>query len=278
MASLEYSNDAINILDMFHKVNYIVYVEGADDICFWELILEKYSDLKFEIQDVGGCEQLKEYMDNIISGDLNVIVATDFDFNFFSDEAVLHKRILRTYGYSIENTFISYITVKKVIKALGKLKDKELTDINISGWLEETHKVMSDLIKLDIYNHIFKCGNCVVGDTAHKFLENKSSISLSADLIQTYMEEIISSIEEYDVSIINDILRKKRTETKRWVKGHFLFSVVANYIRRVLKRLGKKISISDSSLYASFILIYESELNRNNVENNYYKEIVSNVS
>ncbi|HCR3444373.1 TPA: hypothetical protein ON571_001400, partial [Morganella morganii] len=121
-------------------------------------------------------------------------------------------------------------------------------------------------------------GNCVVGDTAHKFLENKSSISLSADLIQTYMEEIISSIEEYDVSIINDILRKKRTETKRWVKGHFLFSVVANYIRIVLKRLGKKISISDSSLYASFILIYESELNRNNVENNYYKEIVSNVS
>lgn len=278
MASLEYSNEAINILDMFHKVNYIVYVEGVDDICFWELILEKYSDLKFEIQEVGGCEKLKEYIDDVISGDLNIIVATDFDFNLFSNETVWHKRILRTYGYSIENTFINYITIRKVIKALGKLKDRELTGINISRWLEKTHEVMSDLIKLDIYNHIFKCGNCVIGDTAHKFLENKKSISLSEGLIQSCMEEIMSLIEEYDESIINDILHEKRTETRHWMKGHFLFSVVANYIRLVLKGLGKNISISDSALYSSFILTYEGELNKSNVENNYYKEIASNVS
>lgn len=46
MGELSYSNEANNLLNRFYGVEKILYVEGDDDIPFWEIILKSYPQLQ----------------------------------------------------------------------------------------------------------------------------------------------------------------------------------------------------------------------------------------
>ncbi|RLM02058.1 hypothetical protein BIY27_26050 [Gibbsiella quercinecans] len=92
MADLSYSNEAFNVLNLFYQKDYMVYVEGRDDVCFWEMIFNKTSNIKVEIQDVGVCEELIPYIEKIYNGEIEAIVACDMDLKYFDDTKKEHNR------------------------------------------------------------------------------------------------------------------------------------------------------------------------------------------
>lgn len=53
MPSLDYSLEALNLLNAFHQVDKVVYVEGQDDVPFWEFLFKKFTNLNIYIEDVG---------------------------------------------------------------------------------------------------------------------------------------------------------------------------------------------------------------------------------
>ncbi len=103
MASLEHSVEAKNVTNKFYQVDKMIYVEGQDDIIFWDIILKEFAQFTFKIEKAGGKEELEKYIEEIKSGVASYFVARDSDYDEILgfDEV---KGVIRTYGHSIENT------------------------------------------------------------------------------------------------------------------------------------------------------------------------------
>ena len=57
--ALSYSLDALRVKALFYNKKAMVYVEGPEDINFWDPYFDR--DV-FEIESVNGCENLKPYI------------------------------------------------------------------------------------------------------------------------------------------------------------------------------------------------------------------------
>jgi len=125
MVEFDHSIDAKNVLNKFYRVEKIVYVEGDDDVAFWEYLFERFFSLSVEIEAVGGKVELKRISELIHSNEAEYIVAMDSDYDDFSGFDY-HPNILRTYGYSIENTMVSRESICKILKTIARLPNKEV--------------------------------------------------------------------------------------------------------------------------------------------------------
>ncbi|MGD8107805.1 DUF4435 domain-containing protein [Pantoea sp. FN0302] len=277
MDELNHSLEAENILNLFYQSDYIVYVEGPDDICFWEKVLKETTDLTFEVQDVGGSTRLFSYMDSIINDDLKVIVACDSDLTLFDSNQKKHPRILRTYGYAIENTYIDQASIKLIIKNIAKLKSQQAESLKIMEWLTDIDQKTRKLVQLDIFNQKHRCGISVVGDNATRFMKNSASCYLCEEKIESFINQIKPNLVGYDDAAIENEINSHGLKHFLWLRGHFFFSAAAKLISIQAARFGKKPSISTESLYSNFITIFESKFNATHREYEYYHSITNNI-
>jgi len=277
MDDLNHSLEAEDILNLFYQTDYIVYVEGPDDICFWEKILQETTNLTFEVQDVGGSTQLLSYMDAIIDEDLKVIVACDSDLTIFDNNYKSHPRILRTFGYAIENTYIEPRSIKAIIKSLAKLKSQQSENLKIMEWLKDIDNKTQELIQLDVFNQINKCGVSVVGDNATRFMKSSTSSELCEQKIGEFIAQIKPNLVGYDSALIKNEITQRGLKHFIWLRGHFFFSATAKFISTQASKFGKKPSISNESLYSNFMNIFESNFNGTHSEYDYYHSITNNI-
>ncbi|MEM8351261.1 DUF4435 domain-containing protein [Morganella morganii] len=275
----EYSSEAENILHEFYEANFIVYVEGVDDICFWDTVLSKFNDYKYEVLDVGGCENLKPYIEKVLNNEINCLVALDSDFNCILDGKYNHNRIIYTYGYSIENTYISVSCVSKIIKSLARLNARSILEITdkTHEWFFSFLGNISTLVKVDICNALYEKGLTVLGDTVHRFLINENVPVISSDKVNQHIGRILEHIPEYSEDAIDRLLEEKEKVLVHCVRGHFLYSAISNYIRHVVFGCGRKLSLSNDSLYVNFIAIFDNEFNETHPEYTYYQNVVNNA-
>lgn len=278
MSSLFYSDEAENVLDLFYTVDTLVYVEGPDDIPFWEQMFEKITNLKVEIYDVGGSKALEPYIRKIDNGTLNAIVACDSDLTFFSEDNVEHRNIIRTFGYSIENTFICDKSLSKTLRTIGKVSADKIPIENVESWLSGFYLGIEKLVKLDIYNCKEGLGQSVMVDNATRFMVSKTSSDICKTKIDTYTDNIIPNLPEYDESIIDTEIANKGLDLRYLVRGHFLFSAIARYILCFTKSLGIKTSISKQSLYPVLILSFFSMFDKQHPEYDYYFKSLTNIN
>lgn len=127
MDDFYYSEDANDIMNLFYGVDVMVYVEGEDDVPFWEFIFNKLVKYSVEVQEVGGSNELSKYIGDLDSGKLKGIIACDSDFEVLKSN-LSSSNVIRTYGYSIENSLICKSTILKVIKSIGKISIKNSPD------------------------------------------------------------------------------------------------------------------------------------------------------
>jgi len=277
MDELNHSTDAENVLNLFYQVDYIVYVEGQDDICFWEKILTETTDLKFEVQDVGGSTQLVSYIDSIINNNLNIIVACDSDLTIFEKNRKNHSRILRTYGYAIENTYIDSRSIISIIKSLAKIKSQQAEGLKVVDWLKELDNRTQELVELDIFNKINNCGVSVVGDNATRFMKNSASSDLCAIKIGNFTSQIRSNFVGYDSNKVKREISSRRLKHFLLLRGHFIFSAAAKFISVQSSKFGKKISVSNESLYSNFMSNFDNNFNSAHPEYEYYHSITNRI-
>src|SRR5690606_8149320 len=129
---------------LFYNKSLTVYVEGTDDVLFWDYLF-KVAEVNAYIEDVGGDQEIKKYIESILNEDAGFIVACDNDHNDFIDEIIVHPRIIRTYGYSIENSMYNYDKIEEIISKLSRQK-VDLKGI-IEAWAEEFSNQVYELLK-----------------------------------------------------------------------------------------------------------------------------------
>ena len=107
MGKFQYSSSAINTVNKFHRIENIVYVEGQDDLVFWDKVFSYYKFPSFKIKIAGGKTELTSIIKSILKNEVTIIVAIDSDYTCIFGYRKNHPQILYTYGYSIENSIFS---------------------------------------------------------------------------------------------------------------------------------------------------------------------------
>jgi hypothetical protein len=276
MARLRYSIGAESVINRFHGVDSMVYVEGDDDIVFWETIFGKFADYSVKICDVGGLPEVKKYIEKIEAKEINAIVACDADFSY-SGSFSEHPNVLRSYGYSIENTIISENTIKQVIRSIGRVRITDIDQIDISSWLRELADFTKDLVVLDISNHIQKSGKSIGTDNCSRFMVSSRSSRICPIKVEQHLIDVDLDINEEIEQRISDLLNDANRTEYDLLRGHFLFSASLKFIIHSIRKLGKKVTISNHSLFGALFLAFETEFDKDHSHYRYYQEVVGTI-
>lgn len=249
MDEFDYSLDAINVLSLFHDSEFIVYVEGEDDVCFWQNILNLANISNYYIESVGGSENLGSKISQIMTGGARIIVAKDRDDTLLDVNAHEHTQIVTTHGYSIENHMYCPVTINNIINNLAKTKT-ELVAI-IHSWYDIICKTCQDLILYNIANNIYGKGVKVFGDNCCRYLVPSNSCKLCKSEIDLYVSDIKCYFCDEEIEKSNMLVGSYTYHNRYLIKGHFLTHAVINLIKVLVKKItGKKVILPIDNLYA----------------------------
>lgn len=248
MNNLEYSIEAEEAKGLFYNKRFTVYVEGDDDVMFWNILFE-LTDVDAYIEDVGGSEEIEKKITDILNNHASFIVACDSDHTDFQVDRKEHLQIIRTYGYSIENSMYSTKNIENAIRKLSK-RPKKLTK-TIESWAKEFSNNLFDLLVYDIANHRYDRGVKVFGDNCQRFLKSKSSIEVCKTKVQAFINSIKNKFTAKEIKETISLLKKSKKDLWYHLKGHFITHGLFNLIQHHVKIIsGSKCSISHDTLYA----------------------------
>lgn len=256
MDNLQYSIEAEEAKGLFYNKKFTVYVEGDDDIIFWNVLFE-LAGVDAHVEDVGGSEEIEKKIGDILNNNATFIVACDNDHIDFKPNKNEHTQIIRTYGYSIENSMYNIKNIANAIKKLGK-RPKSLTK-TIEEWVKEFSNNLFDLLVYDIANHRYGKGIQIFGNNCQRFLASKNAIKVSKSKTQAFINSIKKYFTDKEIKNTTELLNKSKKELWYHLKGHFLTHGVFNLIKYHVKLLsGSKCSISHDTLYALTVDCSES--------------------
>ena len=277
MPKLEYSTEAYNVLNLFHGVDAMLFVEGNDDVPFWEFIIDKFADLSLKIKPVGGRPNLDKRLNEVLTGKLSAVIAIDLDLTFW-DKEIEHPNILQTYGYSIENTLICGETIREVICSIGRISYREISIEECANWLREIEKTIKPLVVFDIENYTQGHGLPVVGDNCARFWKGKKSLHICDRKISTYLDNLTIEISEERFSEIDELLIKNHFKSCDIIRGHFLLSAVMQFVRITIQKAQRKISISNDSLFGALVLAFKIFFDEEHPHYMHYQNAILRVS
>lgn len=157
--SLSYDDAALSIRHTFYDKRFMLYVEGVDDIPFWNIYFSRYlpSGVDYEIQEVGGKEQLKILIEKVTNGSVqNTVIARDSDYEYgFNSTLSEHDLVVRTFGHSIENTMFCPQSIANCLKIICRTSRDFSSDVR--DWLVDFISKASSLLPYEIAkNHLTK--------------------------------------------------------------------------------------------------------------------------
>jgi hypothetical protein len=251
--SLNYSTDALNVKSLFYNKEISLYIEGKEDIPFWENILSFWELNNLHLEETYGYEGLIDYMDQIVDNDANILVACDSDHSrFLKENKYKNPKIIRTYGYSIENTMYCVHKINQVVKRFSKSKNS--FNKEITKWYHQFCDDCTILLYYDIANHRFSKGVQVFGDKCNRFLESDHSPNLGKDKIDNYIKSIDRHFSEIEINECIELVKKDKRELRFLIKGHFLTNAVINLIKSLVeKETGDKVTLSLDNLYSLMV-------------------------
>ncbi|WP_232615864.1 DUF4435 domain-containing protein [Photobacterium carnosum] len=275
MSDFDYSDDALSVMNEFYSADKIVYVEGDDDVVFWEGIFTKLSSKVYYFKSVDGCENLEPYRFKIISGVIDDIVASDLDYSIFEEGIIAptHKNLIWTYGHSIENTVLSKEIIPSIITTLARVSKKIVDPIQLNLWYASFIESFTPLIKYDLSSEVQKTGIAVLGDNCTRFMLGERSPDPCLKKINNYIEDNkLESIVLVDENMIEQTLECKGRLLSDFVRGHFLFSACLKYVNHFVKKIGKNKTLSVDAFFSGVMLSFNINFNENHQHYNYYRD------
>lgn len=268
MSDLSYSDDALNVRGAFFGAKAIVYVEGDDDLLFWKEVFDKATDDPFEVESVGGATTLDEYIQKIVSGNLDAIAARDADFLSFIGPPLSDPRIVYTYGYSIENSLYVESAIAQLVRSWAK--SPQVTVDECTAWLRDLAATISPLVHLDAANAIAAVGVATIGDNCTRYMTGANSATVCPGKIAAAIAEIESKIPAVALQQAQAVVGSEPSEIISNLRGHFLTSAVHRYIVKRSRDFGRKVSISAESLYAAAIAHFMNTLDTSHPHREHY--------
>jgi hypothetical protein len=268
MPNLEYSVDALNAKSAFYRAKTMVYVEGDDDVLFWQEVFSHTIDVPLEIESVGGSSEIEKYIEQLKSGELRAIVARDSDLLPFTGNANCDSRILHTCGYSIENTLYTVDTLHQLAKSW--CKSNKVTITECQTWLDELAKVFAPLLHLDIANTISNTGAQTIGDNSTRFMTSQSSAVPCEAKVLAFISEVQPRFSKSSLSAAERTVGTNLSRIILFLRGHFLASAVIKFLVNKAKSCEKKVTISADSLYAAALTHFASSFGPDHPHYTYY--------
>lgn len=268
MGSIEYSDEALNVRSRFYNSDNIVYVEGEEDILFWETIFNKIKLLKVKVEEVGGAPALDEIINKIDAGDLDVIAARDSDYKRILGEAIEHDNVIYTYGYSIENTLYTAEAIRRITRIW--CRGENITSEECQKWFDGFIDSIESLVHYDLANYMHKTSYQVLGNNCSRFMKNIKSPEVDVDKVKLHLKGVSKKITKAKLSDSVKLLEHSVFNVTDIVRGHFLTSAILKYINSVIKALRKPVSVPYEALYASIIQTFESTFNEKHPHYDHY--------
>ncbi|MGB3402365.1 MAG: DUF4435 domain-containing protein [Microcoleaceae cyanobacterium] len=271
MANLSYSIDAKNVRNEFFRVEKMLYVEGDDDIPFWEFIFKKLNNNSVRVEKVGGKPQLKKYVEEVVSGQGDYLIALDSDFDKLTPQEE-HPNIIYTFGYSIENTIITDLVLNEVLCTLCKLPCRDIPESLSREWLLGLERTAKPLVLHAIVNHEDQSGCSIIPDNSDRFMKSKKSCELCEQKIKNYLDPLSIEISDERWTKIEAILNSTRLKILDLLRGHFLMSATLRWMKtETEKRKKNSVSISEEMLYSSLLLAFKSLFDSTHPHYDYYR-------
>lgn len=251
MNDLSYSIEALRVKAFFYGKKAMVYVEGEDDLNFWEPYFDK--DV-FQIESVGGSSNLNSYIEKLEKGEKSFIVACDSDYTAFKNNKFASNLIVTTYGHSIENMMYCPYKLNEIVKKLSKsLKDS--TEL-IESWYDKFVKTAHPLLLREICNTIYKPKEDkiqVFGNNCARFCKLNPCFELDEKKIAVFCNENKEYFSDEILIKIEEAILKDGREERHLIKGHFLTYAVSHLVTNIsaaANSYGKKQPLSNNILYA----------------------------
>lgn len=276
MSDLSYSVDAKNVIHLFHGVSKIVYVEGDDDIPFWETIFNKLAPYTVKVEEVGGKEEVQKYINDILSDNANFIVARDADYDAISGK-IEHPNIIYTYGHSIENSLVNSSILNKVIRNVCRLRNNEVPSTLSSDWINEISEAVAPLVYHDIINELDGLGVSVLNKSCEQFLVSRNNYKFCEKKINAYLEQLPFQVDETRIEESGNLIDERGLSIVDILRGHFLFSAAYYFIKHTVRNLRRKTSISLDMLYSNLLTAFEMLFDRNHPHYGHYKIQIDNT-
>lgn len=249
MANLRYSYKALDTLTQFHRKKYVVFVEGENDEPFWSTLFEinEITDVHFKI--VGGRKEISKYEKEILENDVNIVVARDSDYDHVFRASANHPRIICTYGYSIENTMYCPDNITKAVNIFSRAPKVRVPEVR--EWLANFVSAFDELVKYDLANEFYGKEVEVLGGNCMRFLESNRSHEPCSGCIERKVKDLEKLFSQNELDEISNLVSKSTRDLTFLIRGHFLSSAVANFIKN---QSGLK-SMSTEMLYGQMIAL-----------------------
>lgn len=275
MSDIDYSVDALNTLSKFYRVNTLVYVEGDDDIFFWKLVFETFSQIEIEIQSVDGSEELDKYIDILVNEGGDFVAARDADYTQILNLQANHPRVIYTCGHSIENTIYTVSAIARLVSIWCKTQKADL--VECKRWWDDFVISFSKLLTYDVASHLQQEGIAVLGDNCTKFMQNEKSPNPDKNKISAAEARLLKKINIDNIDIAEKAILDCKINPSSLIRGHFLSSGVIKYISDRLKKARKGNGLSYDALYSSALAGFKSEFNEKHPHFQHYETSVKNV-
>lgn len=276
MSEFEYSLDALNAKTDFLRVTTIIYVEGDDDVLFWNEIFSKIPDFTFEIEPCGGVEELDKYIPMIESGNLKAIAARDADYLTITQQHCKSPLVLYTCGHSIENTLYSENSLILLTKMWCRIPGDSTA--TCASWLQKFSRSFQDILIRDIANYISHAGINVIHENCTPFMTGKYSPEPCSKKIAFKVAELDNLIPAMGLKSALEIFKNANIDVALKIRGHFFASAVAKFITKIAENNSRKISLSSDGLYVSAMTYFAQTLTTSHPHGQYYLSSARNAA
>lgn len=159
----ERNSDALSKIGLLSGKHYTILVEGDSDKDFWPIILKRYFSDDSDLFDIHPCgdkdKAIETFLKSPDDSKYILIVDSDYDHRGFSGkhhnplykDLSLYKRVIKSYGYNIENYLTNVILIYNLIKPGLKKKYKELSLRDLEMITESMFNCIEDLVLFDAF-------------------------------------------------------------------------------------------------------------------------------
>lgn len=270
MAQLEYSVDALNVLNKFYRAQVLAYVEGDDDIPFWNAIFSGIPGCTVAVESAGGCAEIEKFIFRIESDRARILVARDADYTGLKDERSGSKQVIYSYGHSIENSLYVASAIVKISQwAHRKVAPREE---DVVAWLDELSRALRPVVINDIASDIDELGVVALSDNCGSFMVNKSSPLTSDAKISARLAQIEAKIPEASRERAARIVEQKGGYSGLLLRGHVLASAVLRFVREHSGR-----NVANETIFTNAIAVFEQHFVKGHPHSAYYRQAVTDA-
>ncbi|TCN90539.1 DUF4435 domain-containing protein [Shewanella fodinae] len=269
-----YSIDAENVMNRFFSVEKIVYVEGEDDVVFWECVFNKIANYSVNVISVGGKKELEKYIEMIENNGAEYIVAKDSDYDKFKN-IQYGDNIISTVGHSIENSLVIPEVLRRIIRNLSRVSTKQISEEEIVEWFLDTDNKLRPLLEIDILNEVENLGISVIPKVCERFMKSRTSGIFCEEKVKKYVEDLKIDQHKNEIIEIREKIKNSGLHISEIARGHFISSAAIKFITYKSKNIGKSVSMSYEAFFSNLISTFESTFNENHPHYKYYNSKIN---